>query len=109
MNREIGPLHDGDDDPLAAESAIPGSLTRRRREAIHDALQLMGCNHPRNTNCDHVDAISALAAVVTEGTVSLLVEAIRRLRRPLRMPDIDELAQSIEVQTWISTSSERRR
>lgn len=107
MNRNIGPLKDGDDDPLADDMG-PGTLTRRRRETIHALLQMMGCNHPRNINCDCVDAISELGRIMVETTISLMMDAIRELPRPLKYRDISDLVEHVEFVTMLSTSTERR-
>lgn len=107
MAKNIGPLKDGDDDPFA-DDMQPGSLVYRRRETIHALLQMMGCNHPRNINCDCVDAISELGRIMVETTIGLLMDAIRGLPRPLKYRDISELVEQVEFVTMLSTSTERR-
>lgn len=101
-------LNDGDDDPLAADMLDKRSLTYRRREAIDAVIKLMGCNHPRNVNCDCVDALSELAAVMVDSALTLAHAAIRELPRPLNFRQVNEVLEGIRVQTWISTNTGRR-
>jgi hypothetical protein len=106
--RNIGPLNDGDDDPLGDEMKDKQSLTYRRRAAIDAVLRLIGCNHPRNVSCDCVDAVVGVGEAMVDSALTLAYAAIHGLPRPLQMRQVDEVLESIRVQTWISTSTERR-
>ena len=99
-------LEDGMDDPRVGGDA----LTRRRQQAIHDVMQLMGCTHRRGDNCDHVDAIRLVGEHVGETIVFVLLEAIRSLPRPLTMRDIEAAAASIVILSAVAANrAEERR
>lgn len=100
-------LDDGMQDPrLGGEE-----LTRRRQEAFRACLNLMGCNHPRGVNCDHVDALRGMGEAVTETANYVLVAAIHSLPRPLSMEAIVKLATSVRTVVLLPAENpeERRR
>lgn len=101
-------LNDGDEDPLADDMKDKQSLTYRRRVAIDAVIRMMGCNHPRNVNCDCVNAMAELFAVAVDSGLTLAHAAIRELPRPLNFRQVNEVLESIRVQTWISTDTGRR-
>jgi hypothetical protein len=84
-------------------------LATQRQTAIRDALRLMGCTHRRSENCDHVDAITAMASAMTETAAFLLVEGIRELPRPLKMADIERLPARIAIVTMLPEQTDERR
>lgn len=51
-------------------------LTYRRQKAIDDLLRLMGCTDARASNCEHVAAVTALAAAIQDTTFELLDKAV---------------------------------
>lgn len=84
-------------------------LARRRQEAIHDVMMMMGCTHRRGDNCDHVDAIRLLAEATTQTAVGVLVEAIRDLPRPISMAAIERLAAQIVTVSLVAANDGNRR
>lgn len=98
-------LEDGMPDPRVGGE----ELARRRQQAIHDVIGLMGCSHRRGDNCDHVDAIRLLAEAVSQTAVGVLVEAVRDLPRPLSMARIEQLAKQMTTVSLVAANDTERR
>lgn len=87
------PLEDGMRDPRVGGE----ELATRRQEAIRDVLKLMGCNHRRGDNCDHIDAVRVLGEAMTDTAVVIVMAAIRLLPRPLQMRAIEEVGAAVRT------------
>lgn len=93
------------DEGMEAPEVGGPELTQRRREAISEALRMMACTHPRGEECEHIEAVAELAAMVTITTIHTCKAAIKTLPRPLSVPSVDRILDALEPVTLINQSN----